>query len=160
IRTKCFVLALDHMGKNEDQGARGSSDKPSSLDVYIELKSNGGAARTFHAIKVKGEKGDDQVEFEIVGTTLEDGQKTAFVRWGKWNHPSDATKSLNGIARLLFACLRDVIEREGEMRELLRSEPPKRCVQKTQVYDEFCRRHNKSKRHDMAFKRSWKEIVG
>jgi hypothetical protein len=75
IRTKCFVLALDHMGKNEDLGARGSSDKPSSFDVYIELKSNGGASRTLHAVKVKGEQGDDQIEFEIVGTTLEDGQK-------------------------------------------------------------------------------------
>ena len=31
VRTKCFVLALDHMGKNEDLGARGSSDKPSQL---------------------------------------------------------------------------------------------------------------------------------
>ena len=79
IRTKCFVLALDHMGKNEELGARGSSDKPSSVDVYIELKSNGGASRTFHAIKVKGEKGDDQIDFEIVGTILEDGQKTAYV---------------------------------------------------------------------------------
>ena len=43
------------------------------------------ATRTFHAIKVKGEKGDDQIDFEIVGTTLEDGQKTAYVRWGEWN---------------------------------------------------------------------------
>ena len=42
MRTKCFVLALDHMGKNEELGARGSSDKPSSFDVYIELKSNVG----------------------------------------------------------------------------------------------------------------------
>ena len=56
IRTKCFVLALDHMGKNEELGARASSDKPSSVDVYVELKSNGGATRTLHAIKVKGEK--------------------------------------------------------------------------------------------------------
>ena len=71
VRTKCFVLALDHMGKNEDLGARGSSDKPSSFDVYIELKSNGGASRTLHAVKVKGEKGDDQIDFEIVGATLE-----------------------------------------------------------------------------------------
>ena len=116
IRTKCFVLALDHMGKNEELGARGSSDKPSSFDVYIELKSNGSRARTFHAIKVKGEKGDEQIDFEIVGTTLEDGQKTGYVRWGKWNQSGDAVKSLNGNATLLFACLRDVIARDGEMR--------------------------------------------
>jgi hypothetical protein len=148
------------MGKNEDLGARGSSDKPSSFDVYIELKTNGGASRTLHAVKVKGEKGDDQVEFEIVGTTLEDGQKTAYVRWGQWNHLSDAAKSLNGNARLLFACLRDVIACEGEMRELFHSEPPKRCVQKAQVWYEFCQRHKESKRHDMAFKRSWQELVG
>ena len=74
------------MGKNEELGARGSSDKPSSVDVYVELKSNGGAARTFHAIKVKGEKGDDQITFQIVGTTLEDGQTTAYVRWDEWNN--------------------------------------------------------------------------
>jgi hypothetical protein len=130
IRTKCFVLALDHMGKNEDLGARGSSDKPSSFDAYIELKSSGGSARTFHAVKVKGEKGDEQIDFEIVGTTLEDGQKTAYVRWGEWNRLSDAAKSLNGNARLLIACLRDVIAREGEMRQLLHSEPAKRVHSK------------------------------
>jgi hypothetical protein len=160
IRTKCFVLALDHMGKNEELGARGSSDKPSSFDVYIELKSNSGASRTLHAVKVKGEKGDDQVEFEIIGTTLEDGQKTGHVRWGEWNRLGDAAKSLNGNARLLFACLRDVIARDGELRELFRSEPAKRCVQVIQVFYEFSKRHKDSKRHDNAFKRSWKELVG
>jgi len=91
---------------------------------------------------------------------LEDGQKTAYVRWGQWNHLSDAAKSLNGVARLLFACLRDVIARDGEMRELFRSEPPKRCVQMIQVFYEFSKRHKDSKRHDNAFKRSWKELVG
>jgi hypothetical protein len=30
-----------------------------------------------------------------------------------------------------------VIARDGEMRELFRSEPPKRCVQKVQVFHEF-----------------------
>src|SRR5262249_5687999 len=57
IRTKCFVLALDHMGKNEGLGARGSSDKPSSMDVYVKLKPNARKkTRVLHAIKVKGEK--------------------------------------------------------------------------------------------------------
>jgi hypothetical protein len=158
IRAKCFVLALDHMGKNEELGARGSSDKPSSFDVYIELKSNGGT-RTFHAIKVKGEKGDEQIDFEIVGTTLEDGQRTGFVRWKEWNKPEDAISSLNGNARLLFSCLRDVIARDGELRTLFRSEPDKRCVQKVEIYHEFCDRHKEGKRHDMAFKRSWGELV-
>jgi hypothetical protein len=159
IRAKCFVLALDHMGKNEELGARGSSDKPSSFDVYIELKSNGGGVRTFHAIKVKGEKGDEQVDFEIVGTTLEDGQNTGFVRWKEWSKAEDAGRSLNGNAKLLFSCLRDVIARDGELRTLFRSEPDKRCVQKVEIYHEFCERHKESKRHDMAFKRSWKELV-
>ena len=27
------------------------------------------------------------------------------------------------------------------------------------LYHEFCERHKESKRHDMAFKRSWKELV-
>jgi len=160
IRAKCFVLALDHMGKNEELGARGSSDKPSSFDVYIELKSNGGgAARTFHAIKVKGEKGDDQIDFEIVGTTLEDGQRTGFVCWKEWSKSEDVIGSLNGNARLLLLCSRDVIARDGELRSLFRSEPDKRCVQKVEIYHEFCDRHKESKRHDMAFKRSWKELV-
>ena len=158
VRTKCFVLALDHMGKNEELGARGSSDKPSSVDVYVELKSNGGATRTFHAIKVKGEKGDDQITFQIVGTTLEDGQTTAYVRWDEWNNVSD-TKSLNGNARLLLQCIRDVIIRSGETRTLFHSTPDIRCVQKIDAYNEFSRRHKEGKRHDMAFNRSWKELV-
>jgi RecA-family ATPase len=36
---KCFVLFIDHMGKNEELGARGSSDKPSSVDTYSEIKN-------------------------------------------------------------------------------------------------------------------------
>ena len=108
----------------------------------------------------RSEQSDEQIDFEIIGTTLEDGQKTEYVQWGgEWNTLGDAIKSLNGNAKLLFTCLRDVIAREGEMRELFRSEPAKRCVQKGQVYHEFCKRH-KEKRHDMAFKRSWKELVG
>jgi AAA domain/Bifunctional DNA primase/polymerase, N-terminal len=158
IRTKCFVLALDHMGKDEERGARGSSDKPSSVDVYIELKSNGGAARTFHAIKVKGEKGDDPINFQIVGTTLEDGQTTAYVRWEEWNNQNERFKSLNDNAALLLNCIRDVIAREGETRTLFHSMPDIRCVQKISVSNEFSRKH-KGGRHDMAFKRSWKELV-
>jgi RecA-family ATPase len=158
IRTKCFVLALDHMGKDEERGARGSSDKPSSVDVYIELKSNGGAARTFHAIKVKGEKGDDQINFQIVGTTLEDGQTTAYVRWEQWNNQNKRFKSLNDNAALLFKCIRDVIAREGERRTLFHSMPDIRCVQKISAFNEFSGKH-KGGRHDMAFKRSWKELV-
>ena len=57
IRAKCFVLALDHMGKNEELGARGSSDKPSSFDVYIELKSNGGGGANIPCHQGKGRKG-------------------------------------------------------------------------------------------------------
>ncbi len=157
VRTKCFVLALDHMGKNEELGARGSSDKPSSVDVYIELKSNGGAIRTFHAVKVKGEKGDDQVEFEIVGAKLDDGQKTACVRWGKWREPGPGMK-LNGVARLLLECTRDTITRKGEQRLFMYGEPERRAVQKKEIYSEFGRKH-KGDRHDMAFKRGWDELV-
>ena len=159
IRTKCFVLALDHMGKNEELGARGSSDKPSSVDVYVELKSNGGATRTFHAIKVKGEKGDDQIDFAIVETVFEDGQKTGYVRWGEWNKSDEIIKSLNKNATLLLSCMRTVIAREGQTRTLFHSEPDIRCVQKIDVYNEFCLQHKEHKRHDMAFKRSWEELV-
>ena len=158
IRTRCFVLALDHMGKDEEKGARGSSDKPSSVDVYIELKSNGGATRTVHAIKVKGEKGDDQINFQIVGTTLEDSQTTAYVRWEEWNNQDDRFKSLNDNAALLLKCIRDVIAREGQTRTLFHSMPDIRCVQKISAFNEFSRKH-KGGRHDMAFKRSWRELV-
>ena len=154
IRTKCFVLAIDHMGKNESLGARGSSDKPSSTDVYIELKD-----RTFHAVKVKGEKGNRAIDFEIVGTTLEDGQNTACVRWGKWKHQEETgEQSLNGNARVMLDCARKVIDQQGQMRTLFFSEPPKRCVEKVEIYHAFCDRHE-GKRHDMAFKRSWLELV-
>jgi hypothetical protein len=127
------------------------------VDVHIELKSNGGSIRTFHAIKVKGEKGDDQIEFAIVGTKLDDGQKTACVRWGKWREPGPGMK-LNGVARLLLECTRDTITRKGQQRIIFFGEPERRCVQKKEIYGEFSRKH-KGDRHDMAFKRSWEELV-
>ena len=60
---------------------------------------------------------------------------------------------------MLYACVCDVIARDGEMRKLLHSDPMRRCVQKGQVFEEFSKRHKGSKRHDMAFNRSWKELV-
>jgi hypothetical protein len=158
---KCFVLALDHMGKNEELGARGSSDKPSSVDLYAEIKTNGG--RTFHVIKVKGEKGDEQVDFQIVGTVLDDGQKTAYIKWGKWREQDRAYKELNGNAKLLLDCISDLIKRKGRMRVVMLGEPDRRCVQKKDIMQEFDRRHKEhtgSKRHDTTFKRSWGELVG
>jgi hypothetical protein len=110
------VLALDHMGWKEEH-ARGSSDKPSSVHVYIEIKTNGGAIRTFYVDKVKGEKGHEQIEFEIVGARLEDGQKTAIVQWAdKWKDREAPGEALNGNAKMLLDCARDVINRTGEQR--------------------------------------------
>jgi hypothetical protein len=109
-------------------------------------------------VKVKGEKGNDQLEFEIVGAKLEDGQKTACVRWGKWIEPDPRGRPLNGNARALLDCVRDTIIRKGQERLIMFGEPEKRAVQKKEIYGEFRKKH-KSGRADMAFKRSWEELV-
>jgi RecA-family ATPase len=159
FRAKCFVLALDHMGKDEDRGARGSSDKPSSVDVYAEIKSNGGRTRTFHVIKVKGEKGDDEIDFEMVGARLEDGQRTATVKWSaQWKKPEEGTVVLNGMAKLLLKCTLDVIAREGQETMFFVGEPKRNSAQKRTIYKKFSRKHD-GERHDMAFKRAWDELV-
>lgn len=80
------------------------------------------------------------------------------LRWEEWNNQDDRFKSLNDNAALLLKCARDVIAREGETRTLFHSMPDIRCVQKISVSNEFSRKH-KGGRHDMAFKRSWKELV-
>jgi AAA domain/Bifunctional DNA primase/polymerase, N-terminal len=164
IRTKCFVLALDHMGKNEGLGARGSSDKPSSMDVYVELKPNARKkARVLHAIKVKGEKADEQIDFEIVGTELEDGQKTGLVRWGKWcdaEPEHEAGRPLNKNATLLLQCVEDAIMGKGQQLKLFYNEPAILCVRKIQIREEFYQRYegtNNAKQ--MAFTRAWNELV-
>jgi hypothetical protein len=159
FRAKCFVLALDHMGKDEDRGARGSSDKPSSVDVYAEIKTNGGRTRSLHVIKVKGEKGDDEIDFETVGARLEDGQRTATIKWSaQWKKPAEGTVVLNGLAKLLLKCAADVIAREGQDRMFFVGEPRRNSAQKKAIYKEFGRKHD-GKRHDMAFGRAWKELV-
>ena len=164
IRTKCFVLALDHMGKNEGLGARGSSDKPSSMDVYVELKPNARKkARMLHAIKVKGEKANEQIDFEIVGTELEDGQKTGLVRWGKWcdaEAEHEAGRPLNKNATLLLQCVEDAIMGKGQQLKLFSNEPAILCVRKIQIREEFYQRYegtNNAKQ--MAFTRAWSELV-
>jgi hypothetical protein len=159
IRAKCFVLAIDHMGKDEERGARGSSDKPSSVDAYLEIKPGIGGSRILHAIKVKGEQGDDQIEFTVVGTTQDEGQNTGFVRWGKWTKLGEGAKTLNNNARLLLSCVQDVIAKDGVERPLLRNAPPVRCVRMKDVFYEFAQRHRDSKRHDVAFDRSWGELA-
>src|SRR6516165_5278772 len=164
IRTKCFVLALDHMGKNEGLGARGSSDKQSSMDVYVELKPNARKkARMLHAIKVKGEKANEQIDFEIVGTELEDGQKTGLVRWGKWcdaEAEHEAGRPLNKNATLLLQCVEDAIMGKGQQLKLFSNEPAILCVRKIQIREEFYQRYegtNNAKQ--MAFTRAWSELV-
>jgi AAA domain/Bifunctional DNA primase/polymerase, N-terminal len=158
IRTKCFVLALDHMGWKEEH-VRGSSDKPSSVDVYIELKSNGGDVRIFKAEKVKGEKGNEEIDFRIVGKRLDDGQKTAVVDWGRWKRPEgDRSKSLNGNAKMLWDIVCGVINSSGQQRTFFEFDGEKRSVQKKEIYSEFRRKYKKD-RPDMAFKRSWQELI-
>jgi hypothetical protein len=147
------------MGKDEERGARGSSDKPSSVDVYAEIKSNGARTRTLHVIKVKGEKGDDEIDFEMVGARLEDGQRTATVKWSaQWKQPAEGTVVLNGIARMLLSCASDVIMREGQETMFFVGEPKRNSAQKKAIYKEFSRKH-KGERHDVAFNRAWKELV-
>ena len=148
------------MGKDEERGARGSSDKPSSVDVYAEIKSNGARTRTLHVIKVKGEKGDDQIDFEIVGARLEDGQRTATVKWSaQWKQPAEGTVVLNGMAKLLLKCAADVIAREGQEKMFFVGEPARNSAQKKVIYKEFSRKHDSSDRPDTAFKRAWNELV-
>ncbi|SED73778.1 AAA domain-containing protein [Rhizobiales bacterium GAS191] len=156
---KCFTLFLDHMGW-EERHTRGSSDKPSSVDVYAEIKTNGNSIRTLKVEKVKGEKGHEQIDFEIVGVRLEDGQGTAIVHWAeKWiDQGAQAGVPLNPIAQLLQDCVRTVIAHKGVQRIVMVYEPERRCVQKKDIYVEFCRKH-KGGRHDMAFKRSWDELI-
>ena len=48
--------------------------------------------------------------------------------------------------------------RKGEQRVLAPCEPERRCVQKKDIYGEFKRKH-KGDRPDVAFKRSWEELV-
>ena len=164
VRAKCFVLALDHMGKNEELGARGSSDKPSSMDVYVELKPNARKkARVLHTIKVKGEKANEQIAVEIVGTELEDGQKTGLVRWGKWcdaEPEHEAGRPLNKNATLLLRCAEDAIMGKGQQLKLFHNEPSILCVRKIQIREEFYQRYegtNNAKQ--MAFTRAWNELV-
>jgi hypothetical protein len=159
IRTKCFVLVIDHMGKNEELGARGSSDKPSSVDVYAEIRKNG-AGRILDFVKIKGEKGDEQIAFDIVGAVLDDGQKTAYVRWGQWSNTDDAGPSLSKDATLLLQCVRDIIESKGVQLKLFSSEPEVRCVKKAEIRNEFHSRRSKTTGADnLAFKRAWDDLV-
>jgi hypothetical protein len=163
IRAKCFVLALDHMGKNEGLGARGSSDKPSSVDVYIELKSNGRKSRVLHTVKVKGEKANEQIDFDIIGTELDDRQTTGYVRWGRWRDAetgTEAARSLNRNATLLMRCAEDAILGKGQQLKLFHNEPAIRCVRKLQIRDEFYRRYEGTNHaKQMAFSRAWNELV-
>jgi hypothetical protein len=52
----------------------------------------------------------------------------------------------------------EVIMRKGEVR-LIGIGDERRCVQKKDVIVEFDRKHKGGERHDVAFKRSWEELV-
>jgi hypothetical protein len=109
---QCHGMFIDHMGKDEDKGARGSSDKPSSLDTYCEIK-NGKKVKQLVFEKIKGEVGDISIKFEIVGVT-QDGQKTAVVQWGPWAEEAGGPgASLTGNDKALFECICDLIAKVG-----------------------------------------------
>jgi hypothetical protein len=148
---KCFVLTLDHMGKDEGRGARGSSDKPSSVDVYAELKNGG----TLHVIKVKGKKGHKQVDFEIVGRK-QDGQDTAIVRYGEWRDQDKRHRDLAPDARLLLECIKHMLKEKGLMQTIGIDERV-RCAHKKYIREEFTRQ--KRSTHHTTWSRAWNELV-
>jgi hypothetical protein len=158
---RCHAMFIDHMGKNEELGARGSSDKPSSVDTYGEI-TNGKKARKFYIEKVKGDKGDMSASFDIVGVT-QDGQSTAVIKWGDWDEPiMGAAHDLEGDDKLLYACVVETIRDKGVELKLFHSDiVPRRCVRKAEIRDEFHKRRNKGHEADrVAFKRAWEYLLG
>jgi hypothetical protein len=158
---KCHAMFIDHMGKNEELGARGSSDKPSSVDTYGEI-TNGKKARKFYIEKVKGDKGDMSVTFDIVGVK-QDGQNTAVVKWGDRDEPvTGAAHDLEGDDKLLYACVVETNRDKGVELKLFHSDIfPRRCVRKAEIRDEFHKRRNKGHEADrVAFGRAWGYLLG
>jgi hypothetical protein len=158
---QCFVLFIDHMGKDEDKGARGSSDKPSSVDTYAEIR-NGKKVKRFYVEKVKGEKGHMEVEFTIVGVA-QDGQPAAKVQWGKWDDEVSGAAGL-GLQKddkLLYECIVDTIANKGQSLRVYESDPgPRKCVRRVDIRYEFYRRKGGSDGNvRTAFLGSWKHLL-
>jgi len=61
----CFVLIIDHFGKDDSRGVRGSSAKKANIDTLLSLKSNNNQIRV---IVDKQKEGPDnlKLEFEVI----------------------------------------------------------------------------------------------
>jgi hypothetical protein len=152
---KCYVLFIDHAGWTDDR-ARGSSDKPSSVDTYGVI-TNGKKVKQLYIEKVTGEKGHMSVPFSVVGVT-QDSQPTAVVKWGQWKDAdSGPMADLQKDDKLLYDSIVETINEKGVGMKLYENDMGlRRSVKKFEVRHTFYRKKGGSDGANRnAFARSW-----
>jgi hypothetical protein len=97
-QAKCLIVVLDHYGKDEDRGTKGSSNKEDSADVVLVLQGNAKTGRRSLKVALSrvGEEGMS-VSYTIERYVSEKHQdKSFFVRFGERRKPADDDEDENG----------------------------------------------------------------
>jgi AAA domain len=161
---KCHATLIDHAGHHEDR-ARGSSDKPSSVDTSAVIKKLKPGRHSIYFDKVRGLPAEDTLEFRLM--TMEvDGQKTAVVSDAKWlaeggdGGGGSEILDLKGNDKLLYDILMRLIANGQQYQLFAADTTPRKCAKMSEVKEEFYKHHGGTESAPrMAFGRSWEAVV-
>jgi len=163
------VLVVDHFGKDETRGVRGSSAKEASADFVLSVlgeKSQTGVLRNSRLAirKMRGGAAGDEIPFRLTPIDMgrdEDGEPIheMTVQWDV-AAPHHIGRPNGAIAPLL-AALDDALISEGKLMAPAPGYPTMRCVEDTYVRDSFFRKYPSTgdpEKRDATVKKAWERV--
>ena len=169
--TGAVVIVVDHFGKDETRGVRGSSAKESSADFVLSVlgeKSQTGVLRNLRLAirKMRGGAAGDEIGFKLAPIDMgpdEDGEpiREMTVQWDDGNLPKHPGGRPNGAIRPLLEALDDALIGAGKLMSPGPGYPVVRAVPDSEVRAIFTRKYPSTgdpDRRDETVRKAWERI--
>ena len=168
--TSATVLVVDHFGKDESRGVRGSSAKEASADFVLSVlgeKSQTGVLRNSRLAirKMRGGAAGDEIPFRLSPVDMgrdEDGEviHEMTVQWDSIAVHNRSGRP-NGAVVPLLAALDDALISNGKMIAPAPGYPIVRCVEDSYVRDCFARKYPSTgdpDKRDKTVSKAWERV--
>ncbi len=168
--TEATVLVVDHFGKDESRGVRGSSAKEASADFVLSVlgeKSQTGVLRNSRLAirKMRGGAAGDEIPFHLSPIDMgrdTDGEPIVemTVQWEEGVTRNRIGRP-NGALMPLLAALDDALISNGKLIAPGPGYPIMRCVEDSYVRDAFIHKYPSTgdpDKRDAAVKKAWERV--
>jgi hypothetical protein len=168
--TDATVLVVDHFGKDENRGVRGSSAKEASADFVLSVlgeKSQTGVLRNSRLAirKMRGGAAGDEIPFRLSPIEMGRNERGEVIHemTVQWDDITihNRTGRPNGAILPLLAALDDALASNGKMMAPAPGYPIMRCVEDNYVRDCFIRKYPSTgdpDKREASVKKAWERV--